>query len=90
LRSRIHTSIPVKKIRNKPITPQGFIELCNYYITNINSGKLPSLNSHWDNLCISESGRLVRSMLFVIFFIEYEGRLREFVEERKLKGEGIK
>lgn len=88
LRTRIHTSIPVKKIRNKPITPQGFIQLCNYYIANINSGKLPSLNSHWDNLCISESGRLVRSN-YNFLCLEYEGRLKEFVEEKKGKGENI-
>jgi hypothetical protein len=62
-------SLKPKKVRGKAVTPQGFIELCRYFISTINSGKLPSINSHWDNLCVKEASRIIDCKFMCIFSI---------------------
>ena len=74
----IHQSIKPKKIKGKSVTPQGFIELCKYYVETINSGKLPAINSHWDNLCIREASRIIEHYRNCHY-----GKLSESIEENK-------
>ena len=40
---------------------EGFVEMCKYYTKALVDGKLPTITSHWDNLCMGEAHRIFQS-----------------------------
>ena len=52
--------IKPKKLKNRKLTGLTFLELANTYISAINSGSLPNLESAWRNLNTFENNQSVR------------------------------
>lgn len=50
-----------KRVRGRALDTEGFIELCQYYTKALVDGRLPSISSHWDQLCLSETHRIFQS-----------------------------
>ncbi len=61
LRRRLGERVRPKRVRGKALGMEGFIELCQYYTKALGDGRLPSISSHWDNLCLSETHRISQS-----------------------------
>lgn len=51
LRSRIFKRVKPKLLNGKYITGEMFLELCQAYVTAINKGSVPCIESAWTYLC---------------------------------------
>jgi hypothetical protein len=61
VRRRLTENVKPKRVRGRTLSTEGFIELCQYYTKALVDGKLPTISSHWDNLCLSETHRIFQS-----------------------------
>lgn len=61
LKRKLGESLKPKRVRGRALGIEGFIELCQYYTKALVDGKLPSISSHWDNLCLGEAHRIFQS-----------------------------
>ena len=52
LRSHISGEVKAKRVRGRALSIEGFVEICKYYTKALVDGKLPTITSHWDNLCL--------------------------------------
>lgn len=59
LKALISERVRPKSFRNKPCSPSQFIEMAKHFISAVNSGGIPSISSHWESVCSSESNRII-------------------------------
>jgi hypothetical protein len=63
LRSRIFKRVKPKVLNGKFITGEMFIELCQSYVSAINQGNIPCIESAWTYLCQNECQRAMQDAI---------------------------